>query len=81
MLFSLLTPRWGRGTHLVLDGDSVSGAQRKPLGVEFVPLPQGEEPDHAANYDDGDRVDDQEPVKDDEAGCDVVALHDSSDGH
>jgi len=66
---------------LVLQGDSVIGRQRRPLDVEFVALPQGEEPDDGANNDDDDGIDDEEPVEDDEADCNMIPLHNGSDGH
>jgi len=66
---------------LVLEGDPVRGGQRGPLLLELAALPQGEEPDHAADDGDEDRVDDEEPVEDDEADCDMVPLHDRSQRH
>jgi len=42
---------------LILEGDSVGGGQRQPLLVKFIPLPQGEEPDHTANNSDEDGID------------------------
>jgi len=64
---------------LVLKGNSIIGAQRRPLCVEFVALPQGEEPDHAADDGNEDAVDNQEPVEDHEANCNMVPLHDGSE--
>jgi len=66
---------------LVLNSDPVRRRQRSPLLLELVTLPQGKEPDHAANDDDSDRVHDEEPVEDDEAECDVVPLHDRPQRH
>lgn len=67
--------------HLILNGDPVLGGQRGPLNLELGALPQGEEPDHAADDGDENRVDDKEPVEDNEADCDVVPLHDRSQRH
>jgi len=66
---------------LILEGESVIGAQRRPFEMEFVALSEREEPDDAADNGDDEGVDDQEPVQDNEADGDVVPLHHGSNRH
>lgn len=68
-------------THLILEGDPVSGRQRGPILLELVALAQGEEPDDRADGGDEQSVDNEEPVEDDEANGDMISLHDCSEGH
>ena len=69
-----------RGAHLVLDGDLRGLGLRLPDAKVVRALAHGPEPDEGADDEHGDRVGDEDPVEEDEAGCDMVALCDGKEG-
>ena len=67
-------------THLVLKRDT-SGRRGGLEHLQVVcPLLYGVEPDDRSNDEDYKRVKDKKPIEHDEADCDMVLLHDCTNG-